>query len=121
MVDRMIEDLRHREPGEQDKRSQALERLLDLCETDPSTKLVMDRCGADRSMLRRLYFALLASGAGCWARGHWVAASALVFASPLAFVLERDAAGMFETRYEKMDASRGLVKYFEKGELGLIA
>ena len=47
-----------------------------------------------------------------------MAASALAYVLPLAFILENDDAGRFNGREDKIGVTWRLVKYFENGEAG---
>jgi hypothetical protein len=96
----------------------ALEELLNLCEADSRVNSVLTRYGANRETLRGLYIVLLASGAGHWARGHWVAASSLAFAPTLAFLLEQNRTGGLQERAQKNAVALRLIRYFENGEIG---
>ena len=96
-------------------RDRAVEQLLDLCESDVGVRAVLDAFGADREDLFALYWELLANGAGQWARGHFVAASALAYGQTLAYCLKATAEGT---------GIRGVafrcLEYFNRGETGLI-
>jgi ribosomal protein S14 len=60
-----------------DPHAGAEEALLDYCESQPAIRAVMREFQVSRNTLRELYHQLVAAGAGQWACGHWVAASAL--------------------------------------------
>lgn len=70
-----------------DNRNQVEDELLGLCEGDPAVSEVMKRYGATRTTLRELFTKLQAVGAGQWAGGHYVAASALAYPHTLEFLL----------------------------------
>jgi hypothetical protein len=55
----------------------AEEELYAVIEGDPALHSIMDRYAASRVDLRNLYNLLIRSGAGQWAGGHWVPASAI--------------------------------------------
>ncbi|GAF92439.1 unnamed protein product, partial [marine sediment metagenome] len=58
--------------------------------------------------LQELYHKLIAVGAGQWACGHWVAASALAFPESLRYVLNRRGENMQETTFN-------LIMHFKQG------
>src|SRR5437867_3164918 len=59
--------------------AKTVEELFALCESVPSVRHVMDRYGANRDTLRNAHQRLMAGGAGQWAGGHYVAASAFAY------------------------------------------
>jgi hypothetical protein len=106
-----------------DAKRNALQDLLDLILGDPTLFSLLQRYDASREDLQELYHALLASGAGQWVRGHWVAASALCYGFTLEFLLARAAEGRAVRRTPReiwQDAAFTLVEYFAKGRLGRI-
>jgi len=70
-----------------DDRDHVEDELFKLCEDDPAVSEVMKRHGATRVTLRELFSRLRAVGAGQWAGGHYVAASALAYPDTLEFLL----------------------------------
>jgi hypothetical protein len=71
----------------------------------------------------RLLRLLLASGAGQWVRGHWVAASALCYGFTLEFVLSSATAGKAAGRTPReiwTPIAFELVDYFAKGAVGKV-
>jgi len=91
-----------------------LESLLDLCERDKYLIQIIKQYGIDRTGLKKIYKELLENGAGQWIKGHWVAASSLVFGGPLEYLLKN---------YNKKswtDISWRLIEYFEQVETGSI-
>jgi len=94
---------------------QAFEQLLDLVETQPDLRKVIAHYTASRDSLRNLYARLCASGAGQWAKGHYVAASSLLFATTLDYLLRNQNVADFR------GVAFRLIDYFERGELGEIA
>ncbi len=101
------------------RRQTALSGLLDLCESDPRLAPILQKYGATRATLEELYTMLLSSGAGQWVRGHFVAASALVFPATLDYLLRmrrddlKDADSVQEVAFR-------LLQYFGGGEVGPI-
>ncbi len=99
--------------SDKNKKDQALNELYDLCEADPVLSQVLANYSPNREQLKAIYIALIANGAGQWARGHYVAASAFAFAPTLEYVLGARPEGqnLSEMAYQ-------LVDYFERGETG---
>jgi len=103
-----------------------IEELIDIAEADEYVKSVMNEYEASRQNLRKLYEMLISFGAGQYAGGHYVAASSLVYASTLKFLLHVSIKQQF--RVNDMDAkdsaifiTNRLIKYFEKGEVGKVS
>ena len=94
---------------------QAFEQLLDLIEKQPDLCMVMAHYDVSRDNLRNLYARLRASGAGQWERGHYVAASSLVFATTFDYLLRNQNATDFR------GVAFRLIDYFGRGELGEMA
>lgn len=69
----------------------------------------MREFGVARETLRELYDDLIFGGAGQWACGHWVAASALAYPETLRYVLSRRGENLEETAIQ-------VIMYFERGE-----
>lgn len=97
------------------ERTDALEDLLDLCESDNAVREIMKAYGTSRETLRDLYWQLMLGGAGQWQRGHFVAASALVFDQTLSYCLEAMSRGVNISHI----AFR-CVEYFRRREVGMI-
>lgn len=100
--------------GTRSENDDALEELLDFCETDDDLRKVMDDHSVDREDLQEIYKLLVANGAGQWERGYYVPVATLAQHYPLNFVLER---------YEEDDMPWGMVcvlllEYFERDESG---
>jgi hypothetical protein len=93
------------------RRERAIEALLDYCEGRQDIRNVMTEFGADRGMLRQLYDGLLVSGAGGWAGGHYVAASALAYPHALHYLLSRARVG----RERDNQTAYTLLMHFERG------
>jgi hypothetical protein len=101
------------------KKDKALAELLDLCESDPNVRYVMDRHNASRDVLEEIYHILCAVGAGQWVSGHYVAASALCYGATLDYLLSKWANLIKEgsKSFPTPPAFR-VIKYFEDGETG---
>jgi hypothetical protein len=108
-----------RETGRQDAlERRAEEELFALCESVPTAQPVLQHYGANRDKLRDTYRRLLMAGAGQWAGGHYVAASAFAYGVTLEFVLR-----WFQeppSRNTDIDVAYRLIEYFRKGETGPI-
>jgi hypothetical protein len=99
----------------------AEDELFNLIEGDPTLHAIMQKHGATRADLRRVYSTLLACGAGQWSRGHWVAASALCYGFTLEFVLKRLREGEATSKTPKAiwePVAFELVEYFRTGKVG---
>ena len=92
------------------RRQQAEEALLNYCLAQPAIQSVLGECGADGNSLKELYSGLCASGAGQWAGGHWVAASALAYPHTLRFLLTNLQGGP-----SHMEQAYALIMHFERG------
>ena len=93
------------------RREKAEEALLDYCEADRNIRAVMAQFKVSRDALGEIYSRLLAAGAGQWAGGHYVAASAIAYPDTLRYVLSRPVSGreaLLETAYR-------LIMHFERG------
>jgi hypothetical protein len=66
--------------------------------------------------LKATYRKLVMLGAGQWARGHWVAASAFAFGATLDYVLRE--LGDSATYEESIEVASRLLDYFERGGVG---
>ncbi len=95
-----------------DPKHQALEDLLDLCESEPAIVEILTRRGSHRDQLFEIYQILLSTGAGQWEGGHWVPASALATPATLDFVLEQKGTLPWE------HIAVLLLEYFERNESG---
>jgi hypothetical protein len=95
------------------KKEEAFEQLYDLCQSDPPVSEVMKKYKADRNVLSDIYHKLLASGAGQWVSGHYVAVSALAYAFTLDYLLDK-----FTKKEFTSDTAFRIIEYFEKGEVG---
>ena len=86
----------------------AEDALLDYCEQQPSIQAILKEFQVSRQDLQELYHQFIAVGAGQWACGHWVAASALAFPESLRYALNRREKNMQETAFN-------LIMHFEQG------
>lgn len=99
--------------GGRSERADALSDLLDYCTAKPGIQEAMRSFGLGRAELEDLYCTLVAAGAGQWAGGHWVAASALADPDALRFFVRtrRDQTDRDET----LRAVYALIMHFERG------
>jgi ribosomal protein S14 len=93
------------------RREKAEEALLDYCEADGRIRDVMAQFNVSRDTLRGVYSRLLVAGAGQWAGGHYVAASAIAYPHTLRYVLSRPAEG----REALLEIAYRLIMHFERG------
>jgi hypothetical protein len=103
------------EQGNQRRKSE--EELYDLIEGDPLLREIMARHGATRDVLRDIYQGLLITGAGQWARGHYVPASALAFGATLEFLLTTTDNARIATKGAWETAAFKVLDYFERGSV----
>jgi hypothetical protein len=92
------------------RRQQAEEALLNYCFVQPAIQSLLTEFGADGDTLKELYSRLCVSGAGQWAGGHWVAASALAYPHTLRFLLTNLKGGA-----SHMEQAYSLIMHFERG------
>ncbi len=90
------------------RKAAAEDALFDYCEQEPTIQPLLKEFQISRDGLQRLYSQLIVAGAGQWASGHWVAASALAYPESLQYVLSRRGKDMQETAFK-------LITYFERG------
>ncbi len=95
--------------------SSGLEDLLAYCATKPEVREAMLSLEIDPADLLDLYSSLMFAGAGQWAVGHWVAASALAYPDPLRFVARRLRRNDATDRYAAQKVALALLDYFERG------
>lgn len=100
------------------RKDAALEELLDLAESDPAVRLVMEQHAATRDTLKEVYRLLCVAGADQWVKGHYVAASTLVFGPTLDYVLRKSAAGAPQ-REDLQEAAHRLIQHFKRGKVDL--
>lgn len=91
-----------------DRKSSAETALFDYCEQQPIIQAVLREFKISRQDLQELYHQLIMVGAGQWACGHWVAASALAYPDALRYLLMRRKENVQETAYN-------LIMHFERG------
>lgn len=92
------------------RRDQAEEALFDYCMSQPAIQSLMEEFGANRTTLKDLHTVLCVAGAGQWAGGHWVAASALAYPQTLHFLLNN-----FQGEATQGDQIHALIMHFERG------
>jgi hypothetical protein len=101
----------------------AEDKLYDLVESNAKLRGVMQKEGATRDDLRKIYWRLMAAGAGQWVRGHFTPASSLCYGFTLEFVLSklREEEATHSTPKEIwQDAGFRLVDHFQKGKVGRV-
>lgn len=107
--EQVIEEFLHGEYY--DRRTAAVEALCDYCESNPSTKAVIEEFGATRDKLQDLYNRLLVGGAGQWIGSHWVAASSIAYPQTLRFLLAHPPMD----KDSLMHACFLMIEHFERG------
>ncbi len=106
--------------GQAAKEEQAMANLFELIESDPILNAILCAEGANKDDLKKCYTSLISCGAGQWAKGHWVAASALAFGTTLPFVLRQSNNGRLDRRDDWLEIAWGVLDYFEKGRVGVL-
>ena len=74
-------------PDYQEKKEKEINNLIAFAKTDSAVLSIIEKYKASDTILRKLYDQLLLHGAGRYARGYWVAGSALVFPHSLEALL----------------------------------
>ena len=90
----------------------AREELFSLCESDPELARTLAKHNADRTTLLELERRIVEAGAGQWARGHWVPASALAFGFTLDYLLHHRSDSDFEP------VAWMVLRYFQENKKG---
>ena len=91
------------------RRDRAEQALLDYCEGRSAIREIMAQHEVTRDDLKELYSRLLAVGAGQWACGYWVAASAIAYPDALRYLLNHKGSDWMATAYN-------LIMHFERGQ-----
>lgn len=91
------------------RRDQAEQALLDYCEGQRAIQELMAQHEITRNDLKELYRRLLVVGAGQWACGHWVAASAIAYPDALRYLLNHQDSDWEHTAFN-------LIMHFERGQ-----
>jgi hypothetical protein len=89
----------------------AEDALLDYCEHNPATQAILTDFRVARSELSNLYCKLLIGGAGQWAGGHFIAASAIAYPSTLRYLVQHPP----EEPDELAQLLEKLIAHFERG------
>lgn len=92
------------------RRAIAVGDLMDYVEKQPETPGLLEEFGASRQDLHQLYDQLAMAGAGQWACGHWVVASAFAYPDSLRYLLVRRGENAQETAFK-------LIMHFERGTI----
>ena len=88
--------------------------LYEIVHKDPNTQKVLQGYNISDKELDDLYSSLIREGAGVYRKGHWVAASTLVFSFTLeyAIIQKRNGDDCFSR------ACKRLIEYFDRNETG---
>jgi len=113
-----------------EKKDKAIDDLYFLAKNYKYTNKRLKKYNVDSKRFKEIYRKLILTGAGQWVRGHYVAASSLVFGSTLEYILEKlekldDADWDTFTVFSKIpdywrDIAFSLIEYFEKGKTGKV-
>ena len=88
--------------------------LFDIVHSDPNTQKIVQGYNITDKELDELYGALIREGAGVYRKGHWVAASTLVFAFTLEYAITQKRSG--DDCFSP--ACKRLIEYFDRNETG---
>jgi len=98
------------------KREDATEALIDLAFEDNNNAPIIKKYKITRKNLKKKFQDLMIGGAGQDAGGHFVAASALVYAQTLIFLYDKKLTkGMGQETI-----AYALIEYFEQGKTGSV-
>ena len=98
--------------GARDRKSRKLKRLCRLVRSERANARLLEMSGVTDDQIEELYYALVTNGAGQWCRGHWVAASILMYPSTLEHVL---------ANADTLARTTGmLIVAFDRGEQGAV-
>ena len=93
-----------------EKREKLLNEYIDFCLTDTGISKVVKDFNITKKDIKEIYNQLLASGAGQWQGGHYVALSTLAYAQPLEYFLKAK-----KIHKSDLEIMYNLTVYFEKG------
>ena len=96
------------------KREEATEDLIDLAFEDKNNAPIIKKYKITRKNLKKKFEELMINGAGQDAGGHFVAASAIVYAQTLIFLYDKSH-GM-----DGQSMTYALIEYFEEGKTGMV-
>lgn len=111
---------------EKSEKVDVIDELLALAESDENTQKIINEYSANRDILRKIYNKLVLTGAGQFVKGHYVAASSLVYPQTLRFLLRYFNGKNFSVndwteRESEIFIAFRLIEYFKKGEVGEIS
>lgn len=101
--------------NKQEEEDRALDELYLLAKNYKYTNNRLKKYHIDNKRFKEIYRALLIAGAGQWVKGHYVAASSLVFGTTLEYILERLDKGK---QKDWQDIAYKLIEYFQKRKIG---
>lgn len=93
------------------RKDQALEEFLDLCESDEGVAKVMSQYSLSRSDLKNIYIRLNTAGLGQYIKGHHAALSSIAYYEPLLYIVES------EKRGENWSTIVGNILYYWDGKI----
>lgn len=102
-------------------KGQALEQLLDLCESDPDICKIMSNHNISREHLKMLYVNLNMFGAGQWVGNDYVSASTICHWQTLDYLLRKSEKSDDQIYIVNPEETvYRIMKYFEEEEIGQI-
>jgi hypothetical protein len=107
------------------KNNEALEELVDLCESDLNNRVILNNYKIDREQLKEIFRILnnpetYNGENGDWVAGHHVPSSTIVYYGTLDFAFKNKEKLFNGTSEEKAYICERLYKYFKNGEVGFI-
>ena len=92
-----------------EKREKLLNEYIDFCLEDPGVFKIVKDFDIAKKDIKEIYGQLLASGAGQWQGGHYVALSTLAYMQPLEYFLKAK-----KIHKSDLEIMYNLTVYFEK-------
>ena len=96
------------------KREEATDDLIDLAFSDENNEVIIKKYKITKKNLKKKFQDLMINGAGQDAGGHFVAASAIVYAQTLIFLYDKSH------KIKGQAMTYALIEYFEEGKTGTV-
>jgi predicted transcriptional regulator len=108
---KMLRNLQMEITSGANRKNQAIDEFLDLCESDEGVAKVMIQYNLNRNDLKDIYKRLVGSGLGQWIKGHYAALSTIAYFEPLIYVVDSEKKG---TKWEEIV---GNILYYWQGKI----
>ena len=96
------------------KREEATDDLIDLAFSDENNAVIIKKYKITKKNLKKKFQDLMINGAGQDAGGHFVAASAIVYAQTLIFLYDKSH------KIKGQAMTYAVIEYFEDGKTGTV-